>query len=154
LPAINYRLKPDDLAYIFDHADVEAILVDAEFVPLLDQFCKGHPRIPLIVDADTDADDGMYDRAVLEGWDYDRERGNKGWTDLEVQTDDEEGIIALAYTSGTTARPKGVEYTHRSAYLAALGNVIESGLNLPDRPCHYLWTLPMFHAMGKEHLPN
>lgn len=55
---------------------------------------------------------------------------------------------ALAYTSGTTARPKGVEYTHRSSYLAALGNVIESGLNYHEGRCHYLWTLPMFHAMG------
>lgn len=57
-------------------------------------------------------------------------------------------MIALAYTSGTTAKPKGVEYTHRGGYLAALGNVIESGLNYHTGRCRYLWTLPMFHAMG------
>lgn len=59
--------------------------------------------------------------------------------------------MALAYTSGTTARPKGVEFTHRGAYLASLANIVESGLNVWNanaERCHYLWTLPMFHACG------
>ena len=57
--------------------------------------------------------------------------------------------MALAYTSGTTGRPKGVEYTHRGAYLAALGNVVESGLSFHDgERARYLWTLPLFHAVG------
>lgn len=149
--AINYRLKKEDISYIFEHAEVDSIIVDAEFAGLLDGFRAQHPNVPLIVDADTDRDDGEYDRAVLEGLRYDQETGGKGWEDLETQVSDEDSLIALSYTSGTTARPKGVEYTHRSAYIAALANVIESGLNTwistADR-CHYLWTLPMFHAMG------
>ncbi|KAK5125471.1 hypothetical protein LTR85_000580 [Meristemomyces frigidus] len=148
---INYRLKKDDISYIFEHAEVDSIMVDAEFLGLLDDFRAQHPGVALIVDTDTDRDDGEYDRAVLEGLEYDRETGSKGWEDLETQVSDEDSLIALSYTSGTTARPKGVEYTHRSAYIAALANVIESGLNTwistADR-CHYLWTLPMFHAMG------
>ncbi|KAK4541752.1 hypothetical protein LTR36_007461 [Oleoguttula mirabilis] len=149
--AINYRLNKEDITYIFEHAEVDSILVDAEFVGLLDGFREAHPDVPIIVDLDTDRDDGEYDHAVLEGLEYDRETGSRGWEDLETQVTDEDSLIALAYTSGTTAKPKGVEYTHRSAYLAALANVIESGLNTwistADR-CHYLWTLPMFHAMG------
>lgn len=39
-------------------------------------------------------------------------------------------------------------FTHRGAYLAAMGNVIESGLNYNVGRCRYLWTLPLFHAMG------
>ncbi|WPG98449.1 Hypothetical protein R9X50_00123900 [Acrodontium crateriforme] len=153
--AINYRLKKEDITYIFEHADVDSIIVDAEFQSLLDEFKQKHPHVPLIVDTDTDATEGElsgpFDQAVLEGLIYDRENGSKGWAGLETEVKDEEGLIALAYTSGTTAKPKGVEYTHRSAYLAAVGNVIESGLNSwPARAdrCHYLWTLPMFHAMG------
>jgi long-subunit acyl-CoA synthetase (AMP-forming) len=91
---------------------------------------------------------GPFDEAVLEGLQYDQETGNKGWDGLEAQAPDELAVNALAYTSGTTARPKGVEYTHRGCYLGALGNVIESGLNYNVGRCKYLWTLPMFHAGG------
>lgn len=149
--AINYRLKKEDITYIFDHSEVDVILVDAEFRSLLDQFQESHPRVPFLVDTDTDEDTGPYDQAVLEGMQHDIRTGGHGWSGLETQVPDEDGMLALAYTSGTTARPKGVEYTHRSAYMAAMGNVVESVLNVPnpnaDR-CHYLWTLPMFHAMG------
>lgn len=132
---------------------MDAIIVDAEFVPLLDHFRREHPNVPFIVDTDTDATEGQlsgpFDEAVLEGLQLDHATGSKGWEGLEQEVADEHSMIALAYTSGTTAKPKGVEYTHRSCYLAALGNVIESGLNYHDTGrAHYLWTLPMFHAMG------
>lgn len=145
-------MKPDDISYIFDHADVEIIIVDAELTPLLGMFTEKHPEIRLIVDADTDASEGelcgQFDEAILEGLDFDRTNGSLGWDGLTTQVDNEEDLIALAYTSGTTARPKGVEYTHRGAYLAAMANVVESGLNFHNGRCRYLWTLPMFHAMG------
>ncbi|KAK3076395.1 hypothetical protein LTS18_013149 [Coniosporium uncinatum] len=156
----NYRLKRDDIKYIFNHAEVDVIIVDAEFEELLGSFREAYPHIPLLVDADNDAVEGelagLFDAAVIEGLEYDRESGATGWAGLQAQAPDEEAVMALAYTSGTTARPKGVEYTHRGAYLAAVGNVIESGLNLEcnvnegeeGRRCRYLWTLPMFHAVG------
>ena len=150
--AVNYRLKHEDITYIFEHADAEAIIVDAEFLPLLDGYRKKHPGIPLIVDTDTDATEGelsgQFDEAVLEGLHHDSQHGEKGWDGLEVQAENEEDVIALAYTSGTTAKPKGVEFTHRGCYLGALANVVESGLNYHAGRCRYLWTLPMFHAMG------
>jgi acyl-CoA synthetase (AMP-forming)/AMP-acid ligase II len=150
--ATNYRLKTDDIAYIFTHAEAEVIIVDQEFLPLLEKFRKANPNVPFIVDADTDASEGelsgQFDEAVLEGLKYDTETGGHGWADLKGQCDDEDSMLALAYTSGTTAKPKGVVYTHRGAYMAALGNVIDSGLNYHTGRCGYLWTLPMFHAMG------
>ncbi|KAI9848660.1 MAG: Acyl-CoA synthetase member 3, mitochondrial [Thelocarpon superellum] len=150
--AVNYRLKAEDISYIFDHAEVDAIILDAELAPLLDSFRRSHPGVTIIVDTDTDATQGQlsgpFDEAIREGLQYDRQKGTKGWDGLEFQTTDDDGLIALAYTSGTTARPKGVEYTHRGAYLAALANVIESGLNSNRGRCRYLWTLPMFHCMG------
>ncbi|PIG79372.1 AMP-binding domain protein [Aspergillus arachidicola] len=150
--AVNYRLKEDDIAYIFMHSDVEAIIVDQEFLSLLQSYRASKPNIPIIVDMDTDATEGElsgpFDEAVLEGLTYDLDTGAKGWPGLEAQAASEDDVIALAYTSGTTARPKGVEYTHRGCYLAAVGNVIESGLNSHRDRCRYLWTLPMFHACG------
>ena len=118
-------------------------------MPLLDQFRQRNPRVKLIVDTDLDYDDGDYDEAVQEGLRLDQELSGHGWDGLEVQALNEDATLALSYTSGTTARPKGVEYTHRGAYLGALGNVVESGLNFHEGRCKYLWTLPMFHAMGE-----
>ena len=131
---------------------MDAIIIDAEFLPLLDSYRQAHPTVPLIIDTDTDATEGElsgpFDDFVLEGLEFDKHQGGRGWEALQPQAGHEEDIIALAYTSGTTAKPKGVEYTHRSCYLAALGNVIESQLNYHSGRCRYLWTLPMFHAMG------
>lgn len=152
ITAVNYRLKPEDIHYILTHADVDAVIVDATFVPLLDGYQRSNPAVRLIVDTDTDATEGElsgpFDEAVLSGLKYDIETGGKGWKGLGMHAVDEEGVIALAYTSGTTARPKGVEFTHRGAYLATMSNIIESGLNHHSGRCRYLWTLPMFHAMG------
>lgn len=152
LVAANYRLKPEDVTYIFKHSNAEIIIVDEEYVSLLDHFRSEYSNIPLLIDTDTDATEGElsgpFDAAILEGLQYDRVTGGRGWDGLEAQAADENSTIALAYTSGTTARPKGVEFTHRGSYLAALANVIESGLNYHKDRCGYLWTLPMFHAMG------
>ncbi|KAJ5629306.1 Acetate/butyrate--CoA ligase AAE7 peroxisomal [Penicillium herquei] len=150
--AVKYRLKKDDIAYIFEHGDVDMIIVDKEFEPLLDSYRAKHPTIPFLVDYDqyseASSPSGPFGAAIQEGWNYDKETNQNGWEGLESQAADEDSIIALAYTSGTTARPKGVEYTHRGCYLAALGNVVESGLSFHNGRAKYLWTLPMFHAMG------
>lgn len=67
-------------------------------------------------------------------------------------------MLAIPFTSGTTSKPKGVVYTHRGAYLAALANVVESGLNYHKGRCKYLWTLPMcvsvssFLALVRKHV--
>ncbi|KAI1376810.1 acetyl-CoA synthetase-like protein [Hypoxylon crocopeplum] len=152
LVPVNYRLKADDVTYIFDFAEVDSIIVDHEYLPLLDDFKKSHPHVPFIVDMDTDATEGElsgpFDEAVLEGLKYDQAQGSKGWAGLHTHSTNEDDMIAIPFTSGTTSRPKGCVYTHRGAYLAAVANVIESGLNYDYGRCKYLWTLPMFHAVG------
>ncbi|ESZ92304.1 AMP-binding domain protein [Sclerotinia borealis F-4128] len=145
---VNYRLKEEDIIYIFEFAGVDCIVVDREFVGLLDGYRERNRGVRIIVDEDTDQNEGEFDRAVLEGLKCDRDNGGKGWEGLHAQADDEDGTIAIPFTSGTTAKPKGVVYTHRGAYLATMGNVVESGLNFHKGRCGYLWTLPMFHAVG------
>jgi acyl-CoA synthetase (AMP-forming)/AMP-acid ligase II len=156
----NYRLRPDDIAYIFEFAEVDCIIVDQEFVELLDVFRDKKANVPLLVDTvkiepssppgclyidlrvqDTGANEGPYDKAVLEGLAYDSANGSAGWSGLQSHADNEDDMLAIPFTSGTTSRPKGVMYTHRGGYLAALGNIIES--NLSHGKCRYLWTLPM-----------
>ncbi|KAI0382735.1 acetyl-CoA synthetase-like protein [Hypomontagnella monticulosa] len=149
---VNYRLKPDDITYIFDFAEVDSIIVDQEYLPLLDGFKKSHPNVTFIVDLDTDATEGElcgpFDEAVLEGLKYDQAQGSKGWAGLHTHDIHEDDMIAIPFTSGTTSRPKGCVYTHRGSYLATIANIVESGLNYDRGRCKYLWTLPMFHAMG------
>ncbi|KAJ4415756.1 hypothetical protein N0V85_002580 [Neurospora sp. IMI 360204] len=150
---VNIRLKPEDITYIFEFAEVDSIIADAEYAHLLDSYKKAHPGVPVIIDVDTDATEGAlcgpFDEAVMEGLNYDRATGSKGWADLQNQTvANEDDMIAIPFTSGTTSKPKGCVYTHRGAYLATLANAIESGLNVADGRSKYLWTLPMFHAMG------
>ena len=67
---------------------------------------------------------------------------------LPWTVEDEDATIAINYTSGTTGTPKGVMYTHRGAYLNALGENITAG---HDMRTVYLWTLPMFHCNGWCH---
>ncbi len=181
LVPVNIRLIASDIAYIFDWADVDIIVADAQFAPLLskgaDNFASKHPTVPVLIDADIDTTEGelrgAYDAAVLEGLQIEAQHqpaheqheqhadgGASRWERLRAfvgaapghQPIEEDGTIAIPFTSGTTARPKGVEFTHRGAYLAALANVAESGLNgdeeSPTARCRYLWTLPMFHAVG------
>lgn len=59
--------------------------------------------------------------------------------------DNEQALLAINYTSGTTGRPKAVMYHHRGAYLQALAMAYHTGL---DTSASYLWTLPMFHCNG------
>lgn len=144
MPA-NYRLSEDEISYIFEFAEVDCIIADDEFAHLLSAFRRKKSNVPVIVDLDTDVKEGPssgpYDQAVLEGLQYDAENGSAGWEGLHSKKDDEDDMIAIPFTSGTTSRPKGVVYTHRGAYLASLANVVESNLN--QGRCRYLWTLPM-----------
>src|SRR5207237_5238013 len=82
---------------------------------------------------------------ITPGKDYDAflARGSHG--EIAHELKDEDALISLNYTSGTSGYLKGVMYTHRGAYLNALGNAIEVELTSAAR---YLWTLPMFHCNG------
>jgi fatty-acyl-CoA synthase len=84
---------------------------------------------------DTGSSDDPYERFLWAG----------AGPNAAVSALDEEDVISINYTSGTTGRPKGVMVTHRGAYLNALGAIIEAGLGFG---CVYLWTLPMFHCNG------
>lgn len=141
---LNYRLRKAEIEYMLDLGKADTVIVDEQFKDLVDP--KEGRRIIIDTD-DINNQDCDYKRAIAEGAKYDN-----GWEDLHVEEQDENSLLGLFFTSGTTGKPKGVEYTHRGVYLASLANVIESGLNgqgiFGDNRCTYLWTLPMFHAAG------
>ncbi len=130
LVAINTRLSRDEVAYILDHSGAKMVFVDAELEPL----AEGSDIERVRVDDTGEAGD-PYEDYLAEG----------SPEPVGSVLEDEEETISINYTSGTTGRPKGVMYTHRGAYLCALGNVVEAAMSYETR---YLWTLPMFHCNG------
>jgi fatty-acyl-CoA synthase len=147
LNALNVRLDPAAIAFILEHGEAKAVIVDCELAPVMSEALTRIEREPLVIDIDdplTEAQGGQRAERIGE-IDYEAflEEGEPEF-DWALPEDEWSGI-ALNYTSGTTGNPKGVVYHHRGAYLNAVGNSITLGL---DRHGVYLWTLPMFHCNG------
>jgi fatty-acyl-CoA synthase len=140
LVAVNTRLSPEEIRYILDHSGSKVLVGDSELLARLAPIVDDLQTVEEIVSIDETGTDVPFQTS---SWDDFVKRG----TDerLSWAVDDEERTIAINYTSGTTGRPKGVMYTHRGAYLNALGEIIHSQ-HTPDSV--YLWTLPMFHCNG------
>ena len=145
LNTINVRLDADTVAYILNHGEAKAVLVDREFAPLLRAAIAMAGVSPLVVEVD-DPEASAAARAIsIGGMDYEALLAEGDPDFAWAMPRDEWDAITLNYTSGTTGRPKGVVYHHRGAQLLATGNVLSSGMG---RHPSYLWTLPMFHCNG------
>ena len=145
LNAMNTRLDPATVAFMLDHGEAKAVIVDPEFAPVMAQaIALRQSREPLLV---IDVEDTMYtgpvQRAGTIAYDAFVAAGDPGFA--WQLPPDEWDAIALNYTSGTTGNPKGVVYHHRGAAMNAISNILE--WDLPKHPV-YLWTLPMFHCNG------
>ena len=140
LVAINTRLSPDEVRYICDHAGAKVLVADTVLTRVLEPVAAELPTVEMIVAID---DVGVDSCVPAERYEDFLERG--GTEPLRWMVDDEERAISINFTSGTTGRPKGVMYTHRGAYLNALGEVVHSEHSSDSV---YLWTLPMFHCNG------
>jgi len=133
LVAINQRLAGAEVGYILRHSGARYLLLDTGLEALAGQ--AGLAGVTVIRCAGTGGVEDQYEE-FLAGASPERPAS---WLEHEEET------ISVNYTSGTTGRPKGVQYTYRGAYLNALGEVIVAGLGAGSV---YLWTLPMFHCNG------
>ncbi|MDE2402357.1 MAG: acyl-CoA synthetase [Burkholderiales bacterium] len=145
LNTLNTRLDPQALAYMLDHGEAKAVIVDCEFSAVMAQALalRSSSQPILVIDADDSAYTGAGER--IGSITYEALLAT-GHAEFEwALPSDEWNAISLNYTSGTTGNPKGVVYHHRGATLNALSNILEW-----DLPKHavYLWTLPMFHCNG------
>ena len=120
---VNFRLRPDEVRYIVEHSGARVLMVDPELDEELAHVTAEH-RFVLGRDEDLYAAPGAQPRV----WDP-----------------DEDATAAINYTSGTTARPKGVQITHRNLWVNGVTFALHAGVT--DRDV-YLHTLPMFHANG------
>ncbi len=141
--ALNTRLDATTIAFILNHGEANVLITDREFSPTISAALSELDREITVIDVDDPEYTG-------DG----RRLGNQTYEDLLAEgapvyegrdPDDEWDAISLNYTSGTTGNPKGVVYSHRGAYLGAVGNPLT--WSMPQNPT-YLWTLPMFHCNG------
>jgi fatty-acyl-CoA synthase len=132
---MNYRLTAEDFVYLANHSGAKVLCAHADYLDLIDSVRDRMPAVQHFV--------------ALEG-------ARPGWLDYETLLADSDGVfdppqiaendlLAINYTSGTTARPKGVMITHRNAWVNSIGTLTHWPMTPADR---YLWTLPMFHANG------
>ncbi len=122
LVPINFRLVAEEVKYIVEHSGARILMIDPELESALaDVECEHR----FVIGTDSDA---PMDHAEPQPWEY-----------------DEDSTATVNYTSGTTARPKGVQLTHRNIWLNATTFGWQLGIN--DRDV-YLHTLPQFHCNG------
>ncbi len=121
---INFRLNAEEISFIVGHCGASVLLYDPEMADVVADIDVKHK---LMLGAATDSE--LYKFGV----------------DPQPWVADEDATASINYTSGTTARPKGVQLTHRNNWLNATLFGLHAGIN--DRDV-YLHTLPMFHAQG------
>ena len=145
LNALNTRLDPQTLAFMLDHGEAKAVIVDPEFAGVMKKALalRQLQHSLLVVDVQDDLYTGAVEPIGSITYDALVASGDAGFA-WQLPGDEWEAI-ALNYTSGTTGNPKGVVYHHRGAAINAISNILEWDM---PKFATYLWTLPMFHCNG------
>ena len=140
LVAINTRLSGAEIEVILRHSGARILVADTQLLETTALDPSTCPDLEEVV-----AIDEIGQEAPSETTPYAELLARADASVRPWRVDDEEQVISINYTSGTTGSPKGVMYTHRGAYLNALAEVTHSR---HDGDSVYLWTLPMFHCNG------
>ncbi len=135
LVPLNTRLSPEEYRYILDHSGSRALLVDAASYPLVQPVLRERPDLLAISQ-----------RGEVPGLLSYEDLFGGARVPLAAESFPGEGeVLSINYTSGTTARPKGVQLTHRSAFCNTMNMVLAMGMRKEDVHLH---VAPMFHANG------
>lgn len=127
LVMLNTRLQASELVWILNHCGAKVLIADPQLLPVVQSRLEEVKDLTFVTDNH---------EALIE-------KGEFPFRDAPPP--EEDGMISINYTSGTTGFPKGVMFTHRGAYLNALAEMMEHGLNSRSV---YLWTVPLFHCNG------
>jgi fatty-acyl-CoA synthase len=139
LVPLNYRLVAADHQYILNHAGVRVMLADHEQTSVVDPIRSRLETVQHFVVAQ---DGGEAPGGWIDWESWIRDAPDTSPPEIEG---DENDLVSINYTSGTTARPKGVMLTHRNFYINAYNLIAHLRIAHDDVE---LWTLPMFHCNG------
>jgi len=132
---MNYRLTADDFVYLANHSGCQVLCVGEDYLEIVDSVRSQMTTVEHFVALEGERAGWLSYESLLASSPAEFTRPEIAETDL----------LAINYTSGTTARPKGVMITHRNAWINCVGTLAHWPMTPADR---YLWTLPMFHANG------
>jgi len=139
---LNPRLFPNQIAWIMNHAEDQALFMDLTFVPIAEKICpriKSVRKVIVLTDAAHMPETSLPGAVAFEEWLAEAD-GDYEWKAL-----DESAACGMCYTSGTTGDPKGVVYSHRSNVLHALIVSLPDCMGVSSRDT-VLPVVPMFHA--------
>lgn len=141
---LNLRLHADDIAYIAKHAEDRILIIDDILLPLFEEFKDrvAFERVIVLNYSGEYSDENGGERHDYEDYESFLLSGDDDFAYPQI---DENAACGMCYTSGTTGKPKGVLYAHRSSVLHALGFALPDAGNLScrDTLCP---VVPMFHA--------
>jgi len=140
---MNLRLSPTDLSYVVNHAETKLVVVDETLLPLVEAAAPQFKTVRGYV-VFTEKKIKDIETKLSPVYSYE-DLLSEADAEYEWPCMDERSACAACYTTGTTGRPKGVYYSHRSTFLHALSVCANTQLSTND--C-YFQLVPLFHAMG------
>jgi fatty-acyl-CoA synthase len=131
---LNLRLHPDEIAFIANDAKDRFVIVDDVLLPLLERVIAAGAKFERVFVVGSAGEHESYSRFLMSAP-----------AGTPLPTLDENDELGMCYTSGTTGRPKGVVYSHRSTILHSIVGGLPDGLGL-SRADTLLPVVPMFHV--------
>lgn len=141
LVPLNIRLSSREIAYILKHSGAKVLIFDSEFAGTVRGLRGKVPKIGTLVQIA----DALPQAKDIPGPEYEEFLRHAPAEPAAVEPIGEVDTICINYTSGTTGFPKGVVFHARGAWINAVGEALETGMNWQSV---YLWTLPLFHCNG------
>jgi fatty-acyl-CoA synthase len=132
---MNYRLAAADFVYLANHSGCRVLCVDGDYLDTVEGVRDRMQTVEHFIALEGSRAGWLEYESLLAAGEGEFQRAEIGENDL----------LAINYTSGTTANAKGVMITHRNAWINSVGTLVHWPMSPEDR---YLWTLPMFHANG------
>ena len=151
LHTINIRLSEQQILYTINHAEDDAIIVNSDFIPIIDNIRDKFTRPVKIIVAGSETINIEFEGPKVSTYNYDSFFQNYN-SNFNFKDFDENTIATKFYTTGTTGDPKGVSYTHRQLVLHSLGFIAGSSVSNYSHRFHnedvYMPLTPMFHVHG------
>ena len=137
---LNIRLAPAELTYVLNDAGATVLFIEKPFIPLVDSFRESLSTVRMFIQLD-----GAPEAGWLARDNYETMLSKAKPHRADISLVDEDEVAEIFYTSGTSARPKGVMLTHRNIYLHALQVCMAFQVENGAAELH---TVPLFHANG------